>query len=412
MSSGLRLVLLTLSITEITSWGVLYYAFPVLAPRIAVDTGWSVAQLTAGFSLSQVVAAVLGVPVGRLLDRRGPRLVMTTGSIVAVPAVVAIATARSLPVWFAAWALAGAAMSAVLYQPAFAALTRWYGPGRVAALTTLTLVAGLASTVFAPITAALVGPLDWRGTYLVLAAGLAVVTIPLHAYGLRRPWPAHPTERTGTAPAPETLRSRSFLALVAAFTLAAFGVYAVVVNLVPLLLDRGLSTATAAWALGLGGAGQVVGRLFYAPLTRRTTVRTRTVLVLLAGAAATAVLGALPGPAVALVAVSIVVGAARGIFTLLQATAVTDRWGTAHYGYLSGVLAAPMMLAAAVAPWAGAALAGPLGGYPALFAGLAGITAVAALLVATTDTRTVTGSTGDRPSSSSAPARPAWLPGR
>lgn len=62
------------------------------------------------------------------------------------------------------------------------------------------------------------------------------------------------------------------------------------------------------------------------------------------------------------------VGAARGIFTLLQATAVTDRWDTAHYGYLSGVLAAPMMLAAAVAPWAGAALAGPLGGYPALFA--------------------------------------------
>ena len=388
-SAGLRLVLLTLSITEITSWGVLYYAFPVLAPRIAVDTGWSVAQVTAGFSVSQVVAAVLGVPVGRLLDRRGPRLVMTTGSIVAGPAVVAIATAGSLLWWFAAWTLAGAAMSAVLYQPAFAALTRWYGPGRVAALTTLTLVAGLASTVFAPITAALVGPLDWRGTYLVLAAGLAVLTIPLHAFGLRLPWPAHPTERTGTAaPAPETVRSRAFLALVVAFTLAAFGVYAVVVNLIPLLLDRGLTTATAAWALGLGGAGQVLGRLFYAPLSRRTTVRTRTVLVLLAGAAATAALGLVPGPAAALIAASIVVGAARGIFTLVQATAVTDRWGTTHYGYLSGVLAAPMMLAAAVAPWAGAALAGPLGGYPALFAALAGLTAAAALLVAITDTRT------------------------
>ena len=52
------------------------------------------------------------------------------------------------------------------------------GMRRVRALTTLTLVAGLASTVFAPLTAALAGALGWRGTYLVLAGILAVVTIP------------------------------------------------------------------------------------------------------------------------------------------------------------------------------------------------------------------------------------------
>ena len=377
---GLRRVLVVLSIVEIVSWGVLYYAFPVLAPQVAADTGWSAAQVTAGFSLSQVVAAVLGVPVGRVLDRRGPRSVMTAGSVLAVPAVLSIASAGSLAWWLAAWAVAGAAMSAVLYQPAFAALTRWYGPRRVSALTTLTLAAGLSSTVFAPLTAALAGPLDWRETYVVLAAGLAAVTIPLHWYGLRRPWPALPANIPATADA--GVRDRGFLALAAAFTLAAFGVYAVLVNLVPLLLDRGLSTATAAWALGLGGAGQVLGRLFYAPLARRTTVRTRTVLVLLAGAAATAALAVVPGPAAALVTASVLIGATRGVFTLLQATAVTDRWGTARYGHLSGLLAAPMTLAAAIAPWAGAALAAPLGGYPALFAALAALTAAAALLVA------------------------------
>lgn len=381
--AGLRRVLVVLAIVEITSWGVLYYAFPVLAPDIAADTGWSAAQVTAGFSLSQVVAALLGVPVGRLLDRHGPRAVMTAGSVLAVPAVIGVAAAGSLAWWLAAWAVAGAAMSAVLYQPAFAALTRWYGPRRVSALTALTLAAGLSSTLFAPLTAALVDRLDWRETYLVLAAGLATVTIPLHWYGLRRPWPAHPAG--GGIGSGGEARSRGFLALAVAFTIASFAVYAVVVNLIPLLLDRGLNTATAAWALGLGGAGQVLGRLFYAPLARRTTVRTRTVLVLLAGAAATAALAVVPGPAAALVTASVLVGAARGVFTLLQATAVTDRWGTARYGRLSGILAAPMTLAAAVAPWAGAALAAPLGGYPALFAALAALTAAAALLVAGTD---------------------------
>jgi hypothetical protein len=55
---------------------------------------------------------------------------------------------------------------------AFAALTRWYGPRRVPALTTLSLVAGLASTVFAPLTALLTIHLGWRLTDVVLAAVL------------------------------------------------------------------------------------------------------------------------------------------------------------------------------------------------------------------------------------------------
>ena len=57
--------------------------------------------------------------------------------------------------FFAGWVLAGVAMGAVLYPPAFAALTRWHGPDPVRALTVLTLAGGLASTVFAPLTAAL-----------------------------------------------------------------------------------------------------------------------------------------------------------------------------------------------------------------------------------------------------------------
>jgi hypothetical protein len=52
--------------------------------------------------------------------------------------------------------------------------------------------------------------------------------------------------------------------LAAALTPSAFSVYAVVVALVPLLLERGLTTAQAAWALGLGGAGQTLGRTLYA----------------------------------------------------------------------------------------------------------------------------------------------------
>ncbi|WP_395108313.1 MFS transporter [Actinomadura sp. SCN-SB] len=373
-------MLIALCITQITSWGVLYYAFPVLAPAITADTGWSTSTITAAFSAALVVAALGGIPIGRLLDLRGPHAIMTIGSVIAVAASAAIALAPNL-LWFAAaWLLAGTAMSAVLYQPAFAALTRYHHPRHVAALTTLTLVAGLASTVFAPLTDALSAHLSWRGTYLTLAAILAVVTIPLHALALRRPWPPAPKpHRAENQTHQAIVRTRPFVLATLALTLASFAMFAVVVNLIPLLTARGASGTAAAWALGLGGVGQVTGRLGYGALARRTTVRGRTVWVLSLSAVTIAILAVVPGPVAVLIAVSVLAGATRGITTLLQATAVSDRWGTASYGALSGILSAPVTIATALAPWAGAALAAMLGGYPNLFIVLAGCAAVAAV---------------------------------
>ncbi|WP_243711439.1 MFS transporter [Actinomadura sp. KC216] len=382
--------LAALCVTEITSWGVLYYAFPVLAPAITRDTGWSTGAITAAFSAALIVAALGGIPLGRALDRRGPRALMTGGSALAVLSVLGLAAAPNLWLFTACWLVAGAAMAAVLYQPAFAALTRYYAPRHVTALTTLTLAAGLASTVFAPLTDALSSHLSWRGAYLVLAAVLAVVTVPLHWLALRRPWPSPhegATHRndlpkkhaTGRAAVWGTVRSRPFLLLTAALTLSAFTAFAVVVNLIPLLTSRGADASVAAWALGLGGVGQVAGRLGYRTLARRTGVRARTIWVLALSAATTAALALVPGPIALLIAIAFLAGMTRGIATLLQATAVSDRWGTAAYGSLSGILAAPITTASAIAPFAGAALAAVLGGYPTMFLALAAAAVIATL---------------------------------
>lgn len=181
-------------------------------------------------------------------------------------------------------------------------------------------------------------------------------------------------------------RSRDFLALAAALSLGAFATIAAVINLVPLLLQRGITPATAALALGLGGAGQVAGRLGYATLTRHTSVRTRTVLILLAIAATTALLGLVTSTA-GLIIAALIAGMARGIFTLLQATAVTDRWGTRHYGHLTGLLSAPLTITMALAPFAGATLAALLGGFPAAFLTLGALAVAAALLTLATTPR-------------------------
>ncbi|GAA4426493.1 MFS transporter [Georgenia halophila] len=383
----LRTVLVALCVTEIVSWGVLYYAFPVLAPRISDETGWSTQSIMAAFSAALVVAAVVGVPVGRMLDRRGPRLPMTAGSVLSAGALVLIALAPSLPLFALGWMLAGVAMAGVLYPPAFAALTRWYGPRRLTALTAVTLVAGLASTVFAPLTEALAGQLGWRQVYLVLAGGLAVVTIPLHAVALRRPWPSEAHQHSDRADtdggyARAVTRSRPFLFLVAGMTVGALAIFAALINLVPLITERGLSSGVAALALGVGGVGQVAGRLGYGALTRHLSVRARTLVIYGLVAVTTAAFATVPGQAFWFLAVAVGAGVARGIATLLQATAVTDRWGPRAYGRLSGVLTAPIMLATALAPWVGATVAGLLGGYAAMYLVLAAIAVAAVLMLA------------------------------
>src|SRR6202020_602976 len=143
----------------------------VLATHIATGTGWSRTAVTLAYSAGNLAGALAGIPAGRLIPRYRPR--------------AGIAAAPDYGLFAAAWVMAGIATAGLYYPPAFAALTTWYGSRRVAALTTLTLAAGFASTIFAPFTSALAVPLGWRGSYLLLAAVLAAVTIPAHALLLR-----------------------------------------------------------------------------------------------------------------------------------------------------------------------------------------------------------------------------------
>ena len=382
--AGLRHVVAVLSTVQIVSWGVLYYAFAALQSSITADTGWSSIAITGAFSLAQFVSGGVGIWVGRHIDEFGPRRVMTWGSLLAIPGIATVALAPHLAAFYVGWLVIGGAMAATLYPSAFAALTRWGGSHRVRALTTLTLVAGLASTVFAPLASVLDDWLGWRGAYLVLLAVLAGITVPLHWWGLRHPWrPAHHDVVLDADTDPRrqvraVARSAPFVLLAAANALTSLAAFAVLINLVPMLVEQDMSRNLAAVALGLGGAGQVLGRLGYARFARATSVTGRTVSVILALGIATALLAVAPASAGLLIALSIVLGLARGIYTLVQATAVTDRWGPGAYGSLNGLLTAPALVAAASAPFVGAALAHVTGSYSTAFLVLAGVAVLAA----------------------------------
>src|SRR5437773_4334428 len=68
-----------LCITETVSWGIIYYGFPVMLRPMEQELGWSRTVLTGAFSVGRGASALAALPVGRWLDRHGPRGLMRLG---------------------------------------------------------------------------------------------------------------------------------------------------------------------------------------------------------------------------------------------------------------------------------------------------------------------------------------------
>src|SRR3954453_9781782 len=159
-----------LGITQTITWGIVYYGFTVFLPVLEADQGWSRGQMSGAFSVAMLLSGVCAAPVGRWLDDRGPRLLMTAGWVAATVLVLALSQVRTLAELYVVWALIGVVMSAVLYEPAFAVVTAWFERRRTGALTAVTLMAGFASTIFMPVESWLIELQGWRTALVTLAA--------------------------------------------------------------------------------------------------------------------------------------------------------------------------------------------------------------------------------------------------
>jgi MFS family permease len=285
----------------------------------------------------------------------------------------------------------GLAMAAILYEPAFATVVHWFPHRRERALLIVTLVAGLASTIFMPVAAWLLDRLGWRLTIQVLAVFLAATTIPIHALVLRS-GPAGRPPVTAAEPASAGVPLRAALAtvvfwvLAVAFAVSSFIAVSVSVHALPYLTQRGYSSTLAAAAVGWMGAMQLAGRLVFVPVVSRFGSGRATAAIFLvqgAGLVLLAIVGRLP----LLVLVIVLLGAANGMATLARATAIAEHFGRRHYGSVSGAIAVGANGARALAPIGASLLTVWIGGYGRTFGVLAGIAALAGLAILATELR-------------------------
>lgn len=367
-----------LAISETVAWGALYYSFGVLLRPFASYFAVSEAVVAGPFCVALLASAGAAWIAGRSIDHWGPRPVMTFGALLGVAALAFLATVDTIAGFYVAWAAIGVSHAFVLYEPAFTAITKWFPlpTARAKALLAVTMVAGFASTVFVPLTAAVYAHVGRQGAVLALALVVAVTALPLNALLPRQP---ASTIRPRTSAEDGSVVVFSRLApLTVVFALQAFASAGVTVHLVSLLRDRGLSLGSAAVVAGLMGAAQVPARLALQPLQRFIGARTR--LPLLLGIQALALLAVLVrAPSVVTVAV-LLVGAANGLITLERPVVVAESFGVERYGDVSGRIATFTQVARAAGPILVGVVA-VASSYGLALLGLAGVTATSAAIV-------------------------------
>jgi predicted MFS family arabinose efflux permease len=374
-----------LSVTQIISWGSLFYAISVLIAPIERELGWSRDAIVGAFSLSMVCSGLAAFPVGNLIDRYGGRHVMGGGSVLAAAMLALLSQTTALPAFYAVWVGLGIAMGAALYEPAFTVITKSFGADARKGITALTLAGGFASTVFWPLTQELITSLGWRNALLVLALLNLIVCAPLHLWCLPRVKAGtvnDPREPAANEPRMPALRdivlSRQFLLLATAFTANMLAFSALSIHLIPLLNERGFAMTDAVWLAAIVGPMQVAGRIAEYAVGARFRATRVALLAFIFLPAALLVLryaGLQWGYVLIFIALY---GSSNGVMTIARGIIPAELFGRQRYGAVNGALAAPVLASRALGPLLAAMIWSVAGGYDAVILTLAAIAMLSA----------------------------------
>ena len=373
MSRGWPLVW-ALSAAQLVSWGTIYYSFSLFVVPMESELGWSRAALNGALSLGLLVSGLVAYTVGARIDRHGGRAVMAIGSLSGAALLLVWSRIDNLAVFYAVWLGLGFSLAATLYEPVFAVITRAFPQDYRTRITALTLVGGLASTVFIPLTQLFIAELGWRGALVALALCNLVIALPVHALLLRDGERDGGMGITGSAEARaigdaamrRALRHPVFWALAICFTAYYATFSAMTFHIIPLLTERGVPTTIIVAAIATIGPAQVAGRIVLLALGRRCSTALAGRLAFLGLPCSVLLLLALPASLAGLFAFACVYGGANGVITIIRGTAVPDLLWREGYGAINGALTLPANVARAAAPFGAALIWSASGDYDAV----------------------------------------------
>lgn len=357
MPAHLRQAIWLLGLCQCVLWGVLYYGFSVFLVPMERSLAVPRTAVAGAFSLGLLAMALVAPTVGQWLDRGHAARSFRLGVVLAVVGLLVVSAAHGLVALYVAWTLLGLAMAMLLYESAFALVIRAVADSnqRLRALAAVTVMGGLASTIFLPVVSVVIERAGWRpaalwcaGSVLVVAALMERFVLPdlmassgvasTSKFARPGPWPPH------------------FEALVAVFAVGTFASMVLTTLLIPLLLARGTAPAAAALVLGALGVAQLPGRVWLLQSGSRDAGRALLIvpIVLQALGMLAVVISSSSWSAAAGVAVF---GLGAGLQTLARPWLVQVLYGVAESGRWNGELARVQGFARAAGPVMAATMA-------------------------------------------------------
>jgi MFS family permease len=351
-------------------------AYAVFLLPLEREFGWARSQLTSVYSVFLLVSGFAAPLIGVLFDRVGPRLVYGTGIALIGCAYLAASTIDQL--WqfhFLVGGAVGAGVAMTGMVSASAMLSRWFH-GRLSRAIGITFAGtGVGIIIFVPIAQALVEHNGWRGAYqalglmLLLLLPVVLLVLPWKRFAAGRP-----AERASQLPGAgsewtvaRAIRTRTFWGMVQAFFFTAFGMFAILVQLVAFLVDAGFSALAAATAFGVCGmlsAGSVMGSGFLTDRFGALRVVSVSFAGTMAGMALLLVIARFPSMPL-LVLFVLLFGASLGVRGPIISSICTRYFAGPRVATIYGMVFAFNSLGAALGSLVGGALHDLSGGYTA-----------------------------------------------
>ena len=220
-----------------------------------IDTfGWSRAQVSLAYSVSQVVSGVSSPLVGWLVDRLGPpRLILMGGALLTAGL---LATSRATELWHVivlygvVMTLGANCLGLVVFVPL---LSRSFVHNRGMAVAVVQSANGFARAFSAPVTTMMISGLGWRGAYVWQGVFMGAILLPLASLFRGVGQGGHRRHADGQGwTVRQAMRTPHFWLLFAVYMFTGLGSFLVALHQLAFAVDIGFDKLYAADVLGMG----------------------------------------------------------------------------------------------------------------------------------------------------------------
>lgn len=276
------------------SSGIGFYGHGAILDPLRAHYGWSKGAISAAITLYFATAGAMGMVVGRLIDRHGPRPILVLGSAIIGIGFFLLSRVTQLWQFFAVYFLMAVGWSGTSLIPVNTLIATWFIRRRGVAMGLTMTGLSLGGMVLVPLAVTLTSHWGLEISLPILGALFWVVVIPVAVWVIKQS-PSEvgqfpdgdrsvlqvrntPGSRISYASQirvwtrVEAMRTRAFWAIVAAFLLALSGQIAFLVHQVSFLSET-LGQTGAATAVSLTAGASILGRLFLGSIADRTDKR-------------------------------------------------------------------------------------------------------------------------------------------